>query len=111
MAKKRANGEGNIRKRKDGRWEGRYTAGYDSKTGKRIIKNVLGKTQADVKEKLKKALEECRGLDVSRSEEYTVHSELTKLLDVKYCVDRALSAREDEGRETRLLSKGYSDRT
>ena len=35
MAKKRANGEGNIRKRKDGRWEGRYTAGYDEKTGKR----------------------------------------------------------------------------
>ena len=33
MAKKRANGEGNIRKRKDGRWEGRYTAGYDAKAG------------------------------------------------------------------------------
>ena len=32
MAKKRANGEGNIRKRKDGRWEGRYTAGYDPAT-------------------------------------------------------------------------------
>ena len=28
MAKKRANGEGSIRKRKDGRWEARYTAGY-----------------------------------------------------------------------------------
>ena len=27
MPKKRANGEGSIRKRKDGRWEGRYTAG------------------------------------------------------------------------------------
>ena len=52
MPKKRANGEGNIRKRKDGRWEGRYTAGYDSETGKRIIKNVLGKTQAEVKKKL-----------------------------------------------------------
>ena len=62
MAKKRANGEGNIRKRKDGRWEGRYTAGYDSKTGKRLIKNVLGKTQAEVKEKLKIALEETNGL-------------------------------------------------
>ena len=47
MAKKRANGEGNIRKRADGRWEGRYTAGYNAETGKRIIKNVLGKTQAD----------------------------------------------------------------
>lgn len=45
MAKKRANGEGNIRKRKDGRWEGRYTAGYDPETGKRIIRNVLGKTR------------------------------------------------------------------
>ena len=55
MAKKRANGEGNIRKRKDGRWEGRYTAGYDEKTGKRITKSVLGKTQAEVKEKLAKA--------------------------------------------------------
>ncbi len=33
MAKKRANGEGNIRKRKDGRWEGRYTAGHDPITG------------------------------------------------------------------------------
>ena len=33
---------------------------------------MLGKTQAEVKEKLKKALEECQGLDVSRSEEYTV---------------------------------------
>ena len=48
MAKKRANGEGNIRKCKDGCWEGRYTAGYDPATGKRIIKNVLGKTRADV---------------------------------------------------------------
>jgi len=72
MAKKRANGEGNIRKRKDGRWEGRYTAGYDAKTGKRIIKNVLGKTQAQVKEKLQAAIAECQGLDVSRSEECTV---------------------------------------
>ena len=35
MAKKRANGEGSIRKRADGRWEGRYTAGYHPETGKR----------------------------------------------------------------------------
>ena len=74
MAKKRANGEGNIRKRKDGRWEGRYTAGYESETGKRIIKNVLGKTQAEVKEKLAQAQQESAGLDVGRSEDYTVAS-------------------------------------
>ena len=72
MAKRRANGEGNIRKRKDGRWEGRYTAGTDPETGKQIFKNVLGKTQAEVKEKLKKALEEIRKIDVTRTGKYTV---------------------------------------
>ena len=73
MAKRRANGEGNLRKRKDGRWEGRYTAGYDAKTGKRIIRNVLGKTQAEVKEKLKAAIAESQGIEVRKSEdEYTV---------------------------------------
>jgi len=82
MAKKRANGEGNIRKRKDGRWEGRYTAGYDPETGKRIIKNVLGKTQAEVKEKLAAAQQECMGLDVSRTEEYTVATWLRTWYDL-----------------------------
>ena len=38
MAKRRSNGEGNIRKRKDGRWEGRYTAGHDPVTGKQVFK-------------------------------------------------------------------------
>ena len=72
MAKRRANGEGNIRKRKDGRWEGRYTAGRNPATGRAIYKNVLGKTQAEVKEKLKKAIEETKGLDVAKAESYTV---------------------------------------
>ena len=72
MAKKRANGEGSIRKRSDGRWEGRYTARYDPKTDKRINKNVLGRTQAEVREKLKAAMAKCPGLDVSREAgEYT----------------------------------------
>ena len=74
MSKRRANGEGSIRKRKDGRWEGRYTAGYDPETGKRLIKNVLGKTQAEVKEKLKTAINESQRLDVSKVGTYTVSS-------------------------------------
>ena len=72
MAKRRANGEGSIRKRSDGRWEGRYTAGRDPETGKAIYKNVLGKTQAEVKGKLKKAIEETAGLDVIKAEKYTL---------------------------------------
>lgn len=33
-----------------------------------------------------------------------LRAELTKLLDVKYCVDRAMGEREERGRETRLLT-------
>ena len=72
MAKRRANGEGNLRKRKDGRWEGRYTAGRDPETGKAIYKNVLGKTQAEAKAKLKQAIEEAKGLDTAKAGRYTV---------------------------------------
>ena len=67
MAKRRANGEGNIRKRKDGRWEGRYTAGRDPESGKVIYKNVLDKTQAEVKEKLVRAIEDNKGLDIVKA--------------------------------------------
>lgn len=72
MAKRRSNGEGNIRKRKDGRWEGRYTAGHDLVTGKQVFKNMLGKTQAEVKEKLKKALAESQKLDFTKQGKYMV---------------------------------------
>lgn len=65
MAKRRSNGEGNIRKRKDGRWEGQYTAGTKPETGKQIFKNVLGKTQAEVKGKLKRALVDNQKLDLA----------------------------------------------
>ena len=72
MAKRRANGEGNIRKRSDGRWEGRYTAGRDPDTGKVIYKNVLAKTQKECKEKLQRAIKENAKVDTIRAEQYTV---------------------------------------
>ena len=74
MAKRRANGEGSIRKRKDGRWEGRYTIGHDPVSGKQIIKNVLGKSQAEIKEKLKQALIECERIDYTKTGQHTVGS-------------------------------------
>ena len=72
MAKRRSNGEGSIRKRRDGRWEGRYTAGINPETGKQVFKNVLGKTQAEVKEKLAKALAENQKLDFSKRGKYNI---------------------------------------
>lgn len=45
-----------------------------------------------------------RESDAAYAKYKTLRDELVKLLDVKYCVDRALSAREDEGRKTRPLA-------
>ena len=51
MARKRKNGTGTIRQRKDGRWEGRAVVGYDDK-GLPKTKNVLAKTKRECQEKL-----------------------------------------------------------
>lgn len=54
--KRNDNGNGSTRKRADGRWEGRYTVGFDPKTGKLIQRSVYGKTQKEVRQKLKAIL-------------------------------------------------------
>ena len=76
-----ANGEGSIRKRKDGRWEGRCTVDYDA-DGKRIIKNVLGKTQAECKSKLNELIQASQELDMVRSDDLTVADWVTQWYDL-----------------------------
>ena len=61
MARKRKNGDGMIRQRADGRWEGRYVVGYDDK-GYPKTKNVLAKTKRECAEKLKELKEELGGI-------------------------------------------------
>lgn len=51
MGRKRKSGEGTVRLRKDGRWEGRVVVGYDDK-GLPKTKNVLAKTKGECVEKL-----------------------------------------------------------
>ncbi len=60
MAGKRKKGEGTVRLRKDGRWEGRVVIGYDE-AGSPKTKNVLTKTKRECAEKLKKLKEQCGG--------------------------------------------------
>lgn len=52
MGRKRKNGDGTVRLRKDGRWEGRVVIDYDDK-GLPKTKNVLAKTKTECVEKLK----------------------------------------------------------
>lgn len=51
----RHNAEGGIRKRPDGTWEARYTAGWTPE-GKQVRKSVYGRTRTEVAEKLKAKL-------------------------------------------------------
>ena len=50
--RKNAQGAGTIRKRADGRWEARFTTGFDPASGKQVQKSIYGKTQKEVREKL-----------------------------------------------------------
>ena len=59
MAKRRANGEGKLRKR-DGRWEGRYTTEHAPGTDKAIYRDVLGRIQEE--NKVKSAEEKSGGV-------------------------------------------------
>ena len=72
MAKKRANGEGSIRRRSNGRWEGRDTAGIDPATGKSVQKSVSAKTQAECRERLRQAIRDSQGLTIDHTGDYTV---------------------------------------
>ena len=50
---RRSKGDGLIRERSDGRWEGRIPLGVDDESGKTLYKHVYGKTQKDVRDKMK----------------------------------------------------------
>lgn len=54
MTKKAVSGNGSIRQRPDGRWEGRISLGFDG-AGKRIQKSFYGDTQKEVAELIRKA--------------------------------------------------------
>ena len=60
MARKRKNGDGTVRLRKDGRWDGRIVIDYDD-NGYPKTKNVLAKTKNECLEKLQALKEICGG--------------------------------------------------
>ena len=57
MAKRRPSGDGMVRKKEDGSWEGRVVIGYDEKNLPKT-KNVLAKTKSECVEKLKQLQEQ-----------------------------------------------------
>ncbi len=56
MAKRRGNGEGSIVKRKDGKWQGYVTVGYDPESEKPKKKYFYSSTRKEIQEKITDAL-------------------------------------------------------
>ena len=79
MGSKRANGEGTVRKRKDGRWEGFITVGH-KENGKPIYKSVFAKTQKELMPKLRKLIEDYKGVELTEESSMTVREWLDKWL-------------------------------
>ena len=71
MARKRPDGDGLVRKRKDGRWEGRIVIGH-KEDGTPIYKSVFAKTQKELMPKLHGAIDCYRDADLSEQGNMTL---------------------------------------
>ena len=71
MAKRRTNGEGTIRKRKDGRWEGAIVVGHKN-DGKPITKSVFAKTQKELIPKMLRLREDYLGVELTEESNMTL---------------------------------------
>ena len=80
MAKRRPNGDGTIRKRADGRWEGRVQIGHKS-NGDAVYEYVFAKTQKAMLEKMRRLMEEYKGVDLKIDGEITLGQWLDQWLE------------------------------
>ena len=83
MGKRRKQGEGTLRLRKDGRWEGRVVVGYDDK-GLPITKNVTAKTKTECAAKLE-TLKEQNGKSIEKINSEMLFGEWINFWYQTYC--------------------------
>ena len=77
---KRPDGDGTIRKRTDGRWEGIIIIGHKA-DGKPIRKSVFAPTQKELLPKLHQLIEDYRGVDLTEESSMTLGEWLDTWLD------------------------------
>ena len=79
MGSKRPDGDGLVRKRTDGRWEGRIVVGH-KEDGKPIFRYVLAQTQKELTKKLHAKILEFRGVELLEESSMTLTEWLEKWL-------------------------------
>ena len=79
MAKRRPNGEGMIRQKKKGQWEGRIVVGH-KENGNPIFRYVYAKTQKELLDKLHYKVDEFRDTELTEESKMTLSEWLDKWL-------------------------------
>lgn len=81
MGKRRPSGDGMVRKRDDGRWEGRIVIGH-KENGLPIYKSVLSKSQKELTAKLNQLKEVYKGADLTEDCNMTLSEWLDRWMDI-----------------------------
>ena len=79
MAKRRPAGDGMVRKREDGRWEGRIVVGH-KKNGTPIFQHAYAHTQKELTEKLHQNIERYQDVDLTEDSRMTLGEWLDRWL-------------------------------
>ena len=102
MAKRRPSGDGLVRKRADGRWEGRIVVGH-KEDGSPIFRSVFARTQKEVMRKLHSQIETYRDVELTEESNMTLGEWMDKWLD-DYM---ALTIRESTMDSYQTMTKHY----
>ena len=84
MANKRPDGDGLVRKRSDGRWEGRIVVGH-KEDGKPIYRSVFARSQKELMGKLHESIELHRDVELKEGYNLTLGQWLDKWLEERMC--------------------------
>lgn len=71
MAKRRPSGDGMVRKRDDGRWEGRIVVGH-KENGDSIFRYIYADTQKELTTKLRQNIDAYQGIDLTEASRMTL---------------------------------------
>lgn len=80
MAKRRPSGDGMVRKREDGRWEGRIVVGR-KQNGEPIFRYVLAKTQKELLDKLHRDLDAFQDVELTEDSRMTLGEWLDRWME------------------------------
>ena len=80
MAKRRPSGDGMVRKRDDGRWEGRIVVGH-KENGDSIFRYVYADNQKELTAKLRQNIDAYQGIDLTEQSRMTLGEWLDQWLE------------------------------